>query len=160
MNKIFLSIIFIVMILSGCVSPAPTPIAITTPIVVTTPTHTPIVTETPIVESKQIINVSKESYISQVDELYGFRRMIKTSGIPDYKNNVLTINSGDNVKWISNTDAGYYLTIVSSEGLWNNSSSQMRYALRSFNYTFDQSGKYEVYLKEFPRIAHQIIVVN
>ena len=152
----------------GCVEekPAGTPVPIATPtaiptvtttsmqtVVPTTPmptdTHTPVPTQ--IREQKL--------YISDVDE-YGFSRVLVSNGSSSYKNNILTINSGDTVKWVSVTDNNYYLTVVSKEGLWNNSTSMMKYRFRFFNYTFNQSGEYEVYIKEFPRETHQKIVVN
>jgi len=94
-----------------------------------------------------------------VDE-YGFRKVTVRNGSAPYKNNTLTIYSGDTVKWVSVTDNLYYLTIVSKEGLWDNSTSMMKYRLRYFNYTFNNPGEYEVYLKEFPRVTHQKIIVN
>jgi plastocyanin len=98
-------------------------------------------------------------YTSDVDE-YGFRKVTVRNGSAPYKNNTLTINSGDTVKWVSVTNNFYYLTMVSKEDLWNSSSSMMRYRLRFFNYTFDKPGEYEVYIKEFPRETHQKIFVN
>jgi plastocyanin len=144
----------------GCVGekPAGTPVPTTTPaatvtamptVVPTTPAPTPVPTQ--IREQKL--------YTSDVDE-YGFRRVTVRNGSAPYKNNTLTINSGDTVKWVSVTDNAWYLTVVSKEGLWNNSSSMMKYKFRYFNYTFERSGEYEVYIKEFPRDTHQKIVVN
>lgn len=136
----------------GTPAPTATPTAtvIASPTVVpTTPTPTPVPTQ--IKEQKL--------YTSDVDE-YGFRKVTVRNGSAPYTNNILTINSGDTVKWVSVTDNSWYLTVVSKEGLWNNSSSMMKYRLRYFNYTFDKPGEYEVYIKEFPRETHQKIVVN
>jgi plastocyanin len=77
-----------------------------------------------------------------------------------YINRTLTINVGDNVIWKSVSDANEPLTIVSAEGLWDNSSSYLKYTYRSFNYTFVQPGNFDVYLKGYPKMAHQKIVVN
>jgi len=118
-------------------------------VVPTTPMPTPVPTQ--IREQKL--------YISDVDE-YGFHKVTVSNGSAPYKNNILTINAGDKVEWVSVTDNLYYLTVVSSEGLWDNSTSMMKYRLRRFNYTFNQSGEYDVYIKEFPRETHQKIVVN
>jgi hypothetical protein len=163
MIKIRLITIFILTIslfFLGCVEEKPvvTPVPTATPtvtvtamptVVPTTMTPTPVPTQ--IRESKL--------YIYDVDE-YGFDKVTVLNGSAPYKNNTLTINSGDRVKWVSVTDNFWYLTIVSKEGLWNNSSSMMKYRLRYFNYTFDKPGEYEVYIKEFPRDTHQKIVVN
>ena len=144
----------------GCVEekPVATPVSTATPtataiasptVVLTTPTPTPVPTQ---IREQKI-------YISDVNE-YGFRKVTVRNGSAPYTNNILTINSGDNVEWVSVTDNLYYLTVVSNEGLWDNSTSMMKYRLRRFNYTFDQPGEYEVYIKEFPRETHQKIVVK
>lgn len=145
----------------GCIEEKPvvTPVPTATPTATATavPTVVPT-TQTPTPVPTQIRE--QKLYTSDVDELYGFRKVTVRNGSAPYKNNTLTINSGDTVKWVSVTNNFWYLTVVSSEGLWNNSSSLMKYRLRYFNYTFDQPGEYEVYIKEFPREAHQKIVVN
>ena len=160
-NKKLISILILTLSLFflGCVgekpvaTPAPTAtptVTATSPTVVaTTPMPTPVPTQ--IREQKL--------YISNVDDLYGFYKVIASNGSAPYSNNTLTINAGDTVRWRS-VSPNYVLTIVSQEGLWNNSSSRLRQELSYFNYTFDKPGKYEVYIKEFPREGHQKIVVN
>ena len=151
---IVLSLIFL-----GCVdqeqkgTPTPTATPTVTPttvptVVATTPQPAPTPVRTPAL------------YISEVDDLYGFRKVIVKNGSSNYVNHTLTINAGDSVKWVSVTNNNYILTVVSREGLWDNSSSRMRYVLSYFNYTFMQPGNYEVYLKEFPKIVPQKIIVN
>jgi len=88
-----------------------------------------------------------------------FSRVLVSNGSSSYKI-IFYDKFWDTVKWVSITDNNYYLTVVSKEGLWNNSTSMMKYRFRFFNYTFNQSGEYEVYIKEFPRETHQKIVVN
>lgn len=129
------------------VTPTATPTAVPT-VVATTPQPTPTPVRTQIL------------YISEVDDVYGFRKVIVKNGSSNYTNHTLTINTGDTVEWRSVTENNYSLTIVSKEGLWNNSSSRLRYVLSRFDYTFTQPGNYEVYLKEFPKPAHQRIIVN
>ncbi len=51
------------------------------------------------------------------------------------------------------------ITIVSVQNLWNNQSGYLEYYLRSFNYTFNQPGTYEVYMKEYPLVHNQTIIV-
>jgi len=144
----------------GCVEEKPvvTPVPTATPtametavptVIPTTPAPTPV--PTPIREQKL--------YTSDVDDLYGFRKVTVRNGSAPYTNYTLTINTGDTVKWVNNA-ANYSITVVSREGLWNNSTSTMRYMLRYFNYTFDKPGEYEVYIDKFPKLRHQKIVVN
>ncbi len=144
----------------GCIEEKPVgtlaPTATPTATVIASPTVVPTtVTPTPVPTQIR----EQKLYTSDVDE-YGFRKVTVRNGSAPYTNNILTINSGDTVKWVSVTDNSWYLTVVSKEGLWNNSSSMMKYRLRYFNYTFDRPGEYEVYIKEFPRETHQKIVVN
>ena len=160
MNFKIISIFIMVLslIFLGCVdqktgvTPVPTPTTTPTPMPTVVPTT---VQPTPI----PTIARTQALYISDVDE-YGFNKITIVNGTGTYKNHTITINQGDTVKWISVTTAGYYLTIVSKEGLWDNSSSFLRYSYRAFNYTFTQPGNYEVYLKEFPHETHQKIIVN
>jgi len=163
MTKIKLISIFILilsLLFLGCVEekpvPTPTATATITPTATAVPTVVPT-TSTPTPVPTQIRE--QKLYTSDVDE-YGFRKVTVRNGSAPYKNNTLTIYSGDTVKWVSVTDNLYYLTIVSKEGLWDNSTSMMKYRLRYFNYTFNNPGEYEVYLKEFPRVTHQKIIVN
>jgi plastocyanin len=161
MTNIKLISIFIITIslfFLGCVeekpvaTPAPTatPMATVRPIVVpTTAMPTPVATQIP--ESK--------IYISDVDTSYGFRKVTVWNGSAPYTNHTLTINAGDTVKWV-NVDKDYIVTVVSQEGLWNNSASTMKYMYRYFNYTFDKPGEYEVYVDKAPKLMHQKIVVN
>ena len=149
------------MIFLGCVDQKQT--GTPTPTVIVTPTATPTAVPTVVATTPQPTPTpvrTQAFYIADVDELYGFRKVIKINGSSSYTNRTLTINAGDTVKWRSVTNAAYYLTVVSEEGLWNNSSSFLKYTLSAFNYTFTKPGEYEVYIKEFPRLTHQKIIVN
>ncbi len=164
MTKIKLISIFILTVslfFLGCVEEKP----VGTPVLTATPTATAIASLTVVPTSPTPTPVptqirEQKLYTSEIDELYGFRKVTVRNGSAPYINKTLTINSGDTVKWLSVTENLYYLTVVSNEGLWNNSTSMMKYRLRYFNYTFDKPGEYEVYIKEFPRLTHQKIVVN
>ena len=150
------------MLFLGCIQekPAGTPLPTVVPptavatatstIVPTTPTPAPVPTQ--IREQKL--------YISYVDDLYGFYKVIAMNGSAPYVNYTLTINAGDNVRWESATKNNYSLTIVSQEGLWDNSSSRLKYERSRFNYTFNEPGTYEVYIDKFPKLRHQKIIVN
>lgn len=156
-------VIFSALVFSGCVKPEPGPME--TPAPVATPTasmtaSTPSVTVAETTPKPTPSSVKTERlYIFDVDE-YGFNKLTAINGSAVYSNHTIIIEKGDTVKWVSVTDAGYYLTIISREGLWDNSTSMLRYRFRAFNYTFNQTGEYEVYLKEFPREDHQKIIVN
>jgi len=146
----------------GCVeekpvaTPAPTAIPTTTAsatvtptVIPTSPTPTPVPTE---------LRAAK-LYYSAVDDMYGFYKVTVFNGSAPYSNHILTISAGDTVKWTNYADINS-LTVVSREGLWNNSTSTMRYPGKSFNYTFDKPGEFEVYIDKFPKLSHQKIVVN
>lgn len=154
-------IITISLFFLGCVEekPVATPVPTATPTatatvkptaVPTTPVPTPVPTQ--IRESKL--------YISYVDDLYGFYKVTSAKGSAPYNNYTLTINTGDYIRWESATKNNYSLTIVSQEGLWNNSSSRLRYERSRFDYTFDKPGEFEVYVDKFPKLRHQKIIVT
>ena len=151
---IVLSLIFL-----GCIDQKPTGTPTPTATPIATPTAVPTVVATTPQPTPTPVR-TQALYISEVDDLYGFRKVTVKNGSSNYINHTLTINAGDSVKWISVTNNNYSLTVVSREGLWNNSSSRMRYVLSWFNYTFTQPGNYEVYLKEFPKVVPQKIIVN
>jgi plastocyanin len=158
-------VILISLIFSGCTEqkPAGTPVPTATPVpTVRTTTLPPEITPTPTLQPTSIPTPARmpASYIADIDDMYGFRKVTKYNGTASYANHTLTINAGDTVKWISVSDENIPLTVVSVEGLWNNSTSFLKYSYRNFNYTFNQPGTFEVYLKDNPRIAHQKIIVN
>lgn len=102
------------------------------------------------------------TYRSDVDQDYGFYRVIDytTHKPSSYVNNNLTINVGDTVIWINDAKPDEPLTIISKEGLWGNRTAYLRWNYQKFNYTFNQSGTYQIYIKEYPRVQHQTIVVK
>ncbi len=164
MTNIKLISIFILMIslfFPGCIEEepvvTPVPTAIPTATVAVSPTVVPT-TATPSPVPTQIRET--KSYTSYVDDLYGFYKVTVRNGSAPYSNYTLTINAGDNIIWDSATTNNYSLTIVSKEGLWNNSSSRLKYERSKFNYTFYRPGEYEVYIDKFPKLKHQKIVVN
>jgi plastocyanin len=107
-------------------------------------------------------NITSVTYHSDIDQDYGFYRVIDyTTGKPSpYVNNTLTINVGDTVVWINDATPDEPLTIISKEGLWENRSAYLRWNYQRFSYIFNQSGTYDVHIKEYPREQHQIIVVK
>lgn len=107
-------------------------------------------------------NITNITYTSDVDQDYGFYRVIDitTKKPAPYTNNRLTINVGDTVVWINDATPDEPLTIISKEGLWGNRTAYLRWNYQKFSYLFNQSGTYEVYIREYPRVQHQIITVN
>ncbi len=104
-----------------------------------------------------------------VDDTYGFKDVRIEPNNPAFKydNLTLMINTGDTVFWINDAydpsgnayNNNIDITIVSVQNLWNNQSGYLEYYLRSFNYTFNQPGTYEVYMKEYPLVHNQTIIV-
>ena len=163
MNLKIISIFVILMslIFSGCADQKPVGTPVSTPTPTVQPTTLPVEI-TPTLQPTSIPTPTRTPalYIADIDDLYGFRKVIRSNGPVSYINRTLTINAGDTVKWVSTSDENNPITVVSVEGLWNNSTSFLKYSYRNFNYTFSQPGTFEVYLKDNPRIAHQKIIVN
>jgi len=154
-------VILISLIFSGCADQKP----VATPVPTATPTAKATAVPAQVTPTLQPTSIPTPArtpayYLADIDDMYGFRKVTVKNGSASYSNHTLTINVGDNVKWISVSEENIPLTVVSVEGLWNNSSSFLKYSYRNFNYTFNQPGTFEVYLKDNPRIAHQKIIVN
>lgn len=161
-NMKLISIVLIIILSSflGCVKPpAGTP----------TPTATPTVTETiqptvvPTTPSPTPTPVSRKPllYKAYVDQDYGFKRVIEANYTPFvYDNLTLNIRTGDTVMWINDASPDERLTVMSEQNLWNVSSGLLRWNYQHFNYTFTQPGTYGFYVKEYPRLGHQKIIVN
>ncbi|MBP1910008.1 hypothetical protein [Methanolobus bombayensis] len=67
----------------------------------------------------------------------------------------LTINEGDTVIWFNDNDPVRTFTLVSNEGLWENTSIVNR---RNFIYTFNESGTYTYKVKTWDAMKGTIIV--
>lgn len=104
------------------------------------------------------------TYRTDVDQDYGFYRVrdITTHkpALYDIKNNTLTINVGDTVIWMNDATPDWPLTIASEQGLWDNTSARLRWNYQKFSYTFNESGEYGVYIKEYPSEKQKIIVTS
>ncbi len=159
--KLVFIVIIVLSFLMGCVKPpvsTPTPTATPTAaetvkptVVITTPSPTP----TPAPVRAQAVY---KFYVHDIDGFYRLRAL-NTTQIPEYTNLTLRINAGDKVIWESESE-DYTITIVSEQGLWDNTSAKLRWDTEQFNYTFTQPGTYGVYVREFPKIRHQKIIVN
>ena len=162
---ITMMLIILSSVLLGCVGKqvgTPTPVATPTAtetakpaVVPTTPNPTPTPAPTPV----RVHAV----YRSEVDDVYGFNRVLAintTKPAPyDINNKTLMIYVGDKIRWVSES-TDYTITIASEQGLWDNTSAKLRWNEQEFAYTFNKSGTYGVYIKEFPKIRHQKIIVN
>jgi len=159
--KNLIAILIISSLFLGCIEekPAATPTPTATPAATEIkPTATAMPSPTPAPTPVRVQAVYK-SYVHDIDGFYRVRAL-NTTQIPEYtKNLTLTINAGDKVIWESESE-DYTITIVSEQGLWDNASAKLRWDTQQFSYTFTQPGIYGVYLKEFPKVRHQKIVVN
>jgi len=108
-------------------------------------------------------------YTVLVDDNFGFKQVRVEPKNPDFKydNLTLMIDPGDSVIWMNYiydpSGVAYKnnvpITIISVQNLWDNQSGYLRNFRRSFNYTFDEPGSYEIYIKEYPKVRHQTIIV-
>lgn len=149
----------------GCVEKQPvtellvTPTPSLTPFQITpAPTPTPESTPSP---------VSPIIYRSWIDGDLGFYdvRAIKDNvsyELPlDLDTRNFTINAGDTVSWINDDDVyDYSMTLVNNESLWTGNTAYLEYLGKSFEYTFNKTGVYTFYVKEFPKIEPQKITVK
>lgn len=165
MKKIILiSLILIILssVFLGCVkAPVSTPTPTATPtatetaiptVVQTTPSPTPTPAPTPGIQAVY------KFFVHDIDGFYRVRAL-NTTQIPEYTNYTIRINAGDKVIWESESE-DYTITIVSEQGLWDNTSAKLRWDTQQFSYTFTQPGTYGIYAKEFPKVKHQKIIVN
>ena len=99
-----------------------------------------------------------------VDQDYGFFRIYKMTDnkiSSDYiipENNTLIISEGDIVTFASDSKSDQRLTIVSEEQLWSDEDGSLAYAGKEFSYKFDNSGMFNVYIKENPSLEQKIII--
>ncbi len=157
-----LSIIFIIISSAflGCVQQQP-PVVTPTPTPAPTDTIKPTVVPTTPVPTPTPVLRNSSTYKVFVDEDYGFKRVIETNYKPiSYQNLTLNIYTGDTIIWVNDATSNEMLTIVSEQNLWSNTSAILRWNYQSFNYTFTRPGTYGVYVKEYPRLKHQQVVVN
>ena len=66
---------------------------------------------------------------------------------------------GDTIVWINDAIPDGPLTIISKDNLWENRSAYLRWNYQKFSYTFNESGIYDMYIREYPRL-HQTVVVK
>lgn len=105
------------------------------------------------------------TYRILVDQYHGFYRIYevynKSLGRTiNYQNGTLNINKGDTIIWINDAVPDTKLIIINQQKLWGNNSGELKWAYKQFNYTFDKSGLYDVYIKGHSKsqFRQQIIV--
>lgn len=119
-----------------------------------------------------IISISGASasitYNSDVDIDNGFDHVTIADSptfphYPNYTNNVLTINMSDTIIWVNtrnkDLDLNARITLISSQELWSEEDSYLKWNTRTFSYRFEKPGVFELYVKENAKFR-QTIVVN
>lgn len=114
------------------------------------------------IPSNVSLNVTNITYQVDVDNDYGFYRVIdRTTRKPiNYMNKTLNIRVGDTIIWVNDATPDDALTIINEQGLWENRSAYLRWNYQKFSYTFNKSGIYTFYVKEYKRLQHQTIIVE
>lgn len=92
----------------------------------------------------------------------GFYKVLNmtTSKIEPYKNGTLKIYMRDTVIWVNDDQSEKRFTVVSKQKLWKNESGILGGRDKQFSYTFNKSGIYAIYLKEYPNLRFQKIIVS
>lgn len=100
------------------------------------------------------------NYSVLVDQYHGFYRVynVMSNKIVPYQNDTLNIYKGDTITWRNDAVPDYRLTIISQQKLWDNNSADLKWAYKLFTYTFNTSGIYEVYVRQYTKFGQKIIV--
>lgn len=105
------------------------------------------------------INLTPTTYISYVDESYGFYKIRNLEQPPrpfTYESHTININQGDTIIWQNDAEKTTF-TILSDQNLWDRNVGYLRSGSK-INYKFNSPGKYTVYIKEYPSRRQTIIV--
>ena len=92
----------------------------------------------------------------------GFRKVLNmtSNNLAPYQNNTLNIYKGDKVIWVNDESAEKRFTIISKQKLWKNESGVLGARDKQFSYVFNKTGTYIIYLKEYPELKSQRIIVE
>lgn len=112
-------------------------------------------------EENQSIN--NATYRVYVDQYHGFYAVYQVYNVTSakvilYENNTLNISRGDKIIWSNEAVPDAKLTITSKENLWDKYNGTLKWSYKQFTYTFNKSGIYEMYVREYPRFKQKIIV--
>lgn len=129
------------------------------------PIPTPIIVATPDITQPPNLNVSTinrvpNSYRVYIDEDYGFYRIRSTIPNTDMTLDRINIFVGDKISWINDDSRDFPLTIISKDGLWDNSSGILKYNYRHVDYTFNKTGSYDFMVKESRKNKNMTITVT
>jgi len=72
------------------------------------------------------------------------------------QNNTLNIQVGDNIEFRNSFDSR--ITILNKQNLWDNKTGFLSGEYKTFNYTFEKVGTYNIYIKERPNLKLTIVV--
>lgn len=162
----FISILIIMfsILVLGCLDQKPTG----TPVPTVSPTLTktvPTIIPTIVTPVPTPIRIPV-TYKSFVDADFGFYKVVATNAsLPvmfDSVNRTLSINKGDNIIFVNlpRGDTSDVLTIISAEGLWDNATSRLPQAYKQFDHTFNGTGTFTVFVKEFKKVTPLKIMVT
>lgn len=98
-----------------------------------------------------------------VDGYHGFYRVYNVNTGEEliggeYEDKTLNIRIGDTVIW-SNEDPTESFTVTSEPRLWPNKTGYLKPA-KKFNYTFNRTGMYDIYIIQGQTLPHQTVIVE
>lgn len=112
-------------------------------------------------EENQSINNS--TYRVLVDQYNGFYAVYQIHNVTlpktiPYENRTFNISKGDTVIWSNEAVPDIKLSIGNKENLWDKYNGTLKWSYKQFIFTFNKSGIYEIYVREYPRFKQKIIV--
>ncbi len=137
------------------------------------------ISTSPIVAMENLSTNKSVTYKVLVDQYFGFYRIFEIGGTlfgneidsgfnasNKSLNAILNISRGDTIIWVNDAMPSKMMTIISKEKLWNlsreklfdNENGTLQHSGKEFSYTFNNSGIYNVYVKERPLLKQKIIV--
>lgn len=121
-----------------------------------------LITEIGEAEEGADIADNSSTYRTLVDGYKGFTRVINQDtgkNIP-FENHTIYIKMGDTILWV-NDDMSDPFTIISKEKLWQDNKGKIKDTGKRINYTFNKSGIYTFYIKEYSKkFSAQTIIVS
>lgn len=104
-----------------------------------------------------------DTYKVFVDGYHGFYRVYNVNTGEEliggeYEDKTINIRVGDIVIW-SNEDPTESFTITSEPRLWSNKTGYLKPA-KKFNYAFNQTGMYDIYIIQRWTFPHQTVIVE
>ncbi len=168
MKSFAIFIILLSILILGCLEQEPTGTPVPTMSPTPTGTVAPTIIPTTITIPTPVPTLARlpETYKSLVDADFGFYKIVNMNlTLPvlfDANNRTLSIEKGDTIIFVNYPTGNVrdVLTIVSNEGLWDNRTGNLQLAFKQFNYTFNETGSFTVYVKEFKKVVPLKIIVT